>query len=529
VIPIIFVLILAAPAFAQKSNVSFPEANPLTKKTEPFPEADGNSLYLEDVALQKLRQELFGLRFEESARNPTTQDKSFSKSVSPEYVNGAGEEWRLPTRPRQLIPETPSQQTLSSDPEQSRGFQWFSAIKETLFFTTIQHSVRIAGGPKTRRELQGPFFKDYFRSVRNLRGWDDGNSFFTNYYLHPLQGGIYGFIQIQNDPKGIKQEFGNTRAYWISRLKAFGWSALWSTQFEIGPYSEASLGNSGLRRRVNGKSPLAIMDLVTTPTLGTLVIIGEDIVDRYVLRKYEERWKNSAVKAFFRILLNPSRTFANIVRLKDPWHRDTRARPGLQGVSNSSDAGNTASSSRDGKQETPYLLKRGTNEFTMSLGGSFDSLDLHPPDRKFFILGLRYGRVIASTSLFTLAYNIDVTPLELVFQPRTEPDGTVNTSPVLGAGISPTGFKVDFGRRSRIKPFLNINGGIIYFNRVVPVPDARQFNFTFDAGGGVQIFTNPRRAISFGYKFHHFSNRDTAPANPGLDSNIFYMGFSIFK
>jgi hypothetical protein len=81
------------------------------------------------------------------------------------------------------------------------GFQWKSAIKQSLLFTAIQHSVRISEG-KTRRELDGPFIKDYVHSLSNLRGWKDGGKNMTNYVFHPLQGSIYGFIQVQNDPKG---------------------------------------------------------------------------------------------------------------------------------------------------------------------------------------------------------------------------------------------------------------------------------------------------------------------------------------
>jgi hypothetical protein len=88
------------------------------------------------------------------------------------------------------------------------------------------------------RGAQRQFLDDYVQSVKALRGWEDGGRFFTNYIAHPMQGSFVGFIQVQNDPKGMKQRFGGSGDYWRSRMKAMAWSAAWSTQFEIGPISQ---------------------------------------------------------------------------------------------------------------------------------------------------------------------------------------------------------------------------------------------------------------------------------------------------
>ena len=126
-----------------------------------------------------------------------------------------------------------------------QSFHWSTAIKQSLLFLGVQHGYAMTQ-PKTRGDLKGPFFKDYVRSVKSLHGWNDGGRFFTNYVAHPMQGSLFGFIQIQNDPKGMNLSFDNSNAYWRSRLKALAWSAAWSTQFEIGPVSQASIGNVGL-------------------------------------------------------------------------------------------------------------------------------------------------------------------------------------------------------------------------------------------------------------------------------------------
>jgi hypothetical protein len=43
----------------------------------------------------------------------------------------------------------------------------------------------------------------------------------------------------------------------------------------------------------------------------------------------------------------------------------------------------------------------------------------------------------------------------------------------------------------------------------------------------VQFFTASRRSFTIGYKYHHLSNAETGTINPGIDSNIIYLGFSI--
>jgi hypothetical protein len=206
-------------------------------------------------------------------------------------------------------------------PDEPKGFDWGGATKQSLLFLGIQHGYRMTE-EKTTRELRGPFFRDYFQSVGGLGGWEDGGRFFTNYVAHPMQGAITGFIQIQNDPKGIGQEFRFAKPYWTSRLKAMGWAAVCSTQFEIGPVSQASLGNVGGGKYEQRK--MAYVDLVVTPTVGAGWVILEDALDRHVVRWIESKTTNGVARKVSRMVLNPMRTCANALRFKAPWHRDVR-------------------------------------------------------------------------------------------------------------------------------------------------------------------------------------------------------------
>ena len=204
--------------------------------------------------------------------------------------------------------------------EGDQRFQWSIAIKQSLIFLGVQHGYAMTQ-PKTRRDLKGPFFRDYFRSVKSLHGWEDGGRFFTNYIAHPLQGSFLGFIQVQNDPKGKNLSFNQSHSYWRSRMKALAWSAAWSTQFEIGPVSQASIGNVGL----HGKQ--TYVDLVVTPLAGVGILVFEDFLDKNVIHRIERRNSgNFYLLVVSRVLLNPARSAANLVRFKTPWYRDSGLR-----------------------------------------------------------------------------------------------------------------------------------------------------------------------------------------------------------
>jgi hypothetical protein len=194
-----------------------------------------------------------------------------------------------------------------------------AATEQTLLFLSIQHGYAFTQ-PKTRRDLAGPFFKDYFRSVASIGKWGDGGRFFTNYVAHPMQGALLGFVWVQNDPNGKAVPFGRSKAYWQSRAKAFAWAAAWSTQFEIGPASQASIGNVGL----HGKQTW--VDIVVTPVGGIAWLVAEDALDRFVVQRIERRTDNRFVRIAARMLLNPTRTSANLLRFEKPWHRDREPR-----------------------------------------------------------------------------------------------------------------------------------------------------------------------------------------------------------
>lgn len=196
---------------------------------------------------------------------------------------------------------------------------WNAIARQSLLFTGFQHAFRVGTEPGTRQGLKGPIFRGYLDSVTNLHGWGDGDQFYVNYVGHPMQGAVSGFIYIQNDPLAKKLRFGSDPRYWRTRMKAMGVSWMYSTWFEIGPISEASIGKIQSRRPQQG-----FVDHVVTPVIGTGWLVAEDFLDEKLILPFERRFENRWARMMVRSWLNPSRSFSNILQFKSPWHRDNR-------------------------------------------------------------------------------------------------------------------------------------------------------------------------------------------------------------
>ncbi len=228
----------------------------------------------------------------------------------------------------------------------SERFQWKPALGQAALYTVVMHGWRFAHEPGTRDATgYGPWFKDWIDSIGGTRGWDDGDGWHASYVGHPFEGAIFGFIQQQNDPLYSKVEWGDGRIYWMSRLRALAFSSIMSTQWTLGPVSEASLGNVQLHA-----SP-GFIDLVNTPLLGVGEMMGEDMLDRYVIIHLENHTANPWLIMVTRSLANPTRTFANVMAFKQPWHRDTR--PGLFGE-NHAQRKELVTEYKDGVSGAPY-------------------------------------------------------------------------------------------------------------------------------------------------------------------------------
>jgi hypothetical protein len=226
-------------------------------------------------------------------------------------------------------------------------YYWRGLIAQSMFFNVIENSFRSASDDQIRILLANkPFWHDYAASMRqfNMRRWNDGDDFLVNYVGHPMQGAVSGFIEVQNDPVGRQQEISATRAYWKSRFKAFLWATVYSTHSEISPLGEAGIGNEGgwtypihchtictepgtYKKYTNNTG---WVDFTITPTVGTLWLLAEDTLDRFVSDRVQGGNTSRIVPKILRGGLNPSRTMANALRFKAPWYRDFQHSPELE-------------------------------------------------------------------------------------------------------------------------------------------------------------------------------------------------------
>jgi len=206
----------------------------------------------------------------------------------------------------------------ASETSPNPKFKWLASTGESLLFTGIMHAYNLGTEPGTRDTLNGHWFQHYMTSVASLRGWSDSDTFMAPYVGHTIEGSVFGFIERQNDPRYKKVQWGDGQIYFMSLLRSMAYSAVWHTQWKIGPASEASLGNVMLHA-----SP-GFITLTDTPTLGTVAMFAEDTADRYLLMGLENRTANRGLIMLARSFLNPGRTFANMMAFQVPWHRETR-------------------------------------------------------------------------------------------------------------------------------------------------------------------------------------------------------------
>ncbi len=216
-------------------------------------------------------------------------------------------------------------------------FNLKSAFWQSFGVTVFFEAWRAAFDPGLRWNLvHKPFFYDWWASypTYNMHRWGDGDDFVVNDVGHPLEGGVFGRVYLQNDPKS-NVVIGKHRAYWMSRLKALGWAAAWSTETEIGPISETNIGNQGGFTYVPGcgtylfclnnpkypKPPTnntGWTDFVVTPLVGMAWVLGEDTIDKYIVSRIAVNHRIIGGR-ILRSALEPTRSFAAIFAGKFPW------------------------------------------------------------------------------------------------------------------------------------------------------------------------------------------------------------------
>ena len=202
--------------------------------------------------------------------------------------------------------------------DDERGADVLGAFADSLKLLLIEHGSRIAFQEKTRSELGGNFWTDYRRSVRIPNQWEDTDSWWVNYIGHPIHGAAAGYLWLDHERRA-PADISLRLEYWSSRARATAWAAGYSLQFEIGPFSEASIGNVGMRPETTGW-----VDHVVTPVGAFGLIVAEDALDRFLVKWVEGKVRNPALRALIRLGMNPGRTLSNTASGRAPWSREGR-------------------------------------------------------------------------------------------------------------------------------------------------------------------------------------------------------------
>ncbi len=220
-------------------------------------------------------------------------------------------------------------------------YNWSGLLVQSFAFNSIENGFRLATDNTLRSLLvTKPYWHDYIASLKqfNMRRWNDGDNFLVNYVGHPMQGGVSAYLEIQNSPSQARLQWGDN-GYWNSRFKATLWSTVYSTYSEIGPTGEAGIGNEGGytydTRCILHCNPITApesgrdtnntgwVDFIITPSVGMLWVFAEDFLDKDVSeRLIHHAGRNAVYPKIIRGALNPTRTFANLMRGRKPWYRD---------------------------------------------------------------------------------------------------------------------------------------------------------------------------------------------------------------
>lgn len=154
---------------------------------------------------------------------------------------------------------------------------------------------------------------------------------------------------------------------------------------------------------------------------------------------------------------------------------------------------------------------------------------------RFGAFSLCYGRILSANNNLAFKYTLNAIPVAVLSYRDVNRglgipvSGWETRRNAFGVGLSPLGLQLYFQPQNRIKPFVNASGGFIFFKDPVPQINGSRFNFTYDFGGGVQVFRDSRRAFTFGYKYQRLSNGARGLSTPGFDEHVFYFGYSVFK
>jgi lipid A 3-O-deacylase len=158
-------------------------------------------------------------------------------------------------------------------------------------------------------------------------------------------------------------------------------------------------------------------------------------------------------------------------------------------------------------------------------GGGF-SVPGGTKDTQTLNAGVRLGKVLTGDHLGgflrgNFEYAADVMPIYYFWQPAPAQNA-------FGSAFNPVNLKWNFISAERVVPYLELGGGVLFTNHVVPL-NTSHVNFLTHATLGFQFFNNQRRAFTAGVRYEHISNAGLTVPNPGVNTVQFQVGMNWFK
>jgi hypothetical protein len=159
----------------------------------------------------------------------------------------------------------------------------------------------------------------------------------------------------------------------------------------------------------------------------------------------------------------------------------------------------------------------------------------HKEDRALYLVGISASRPLKRWRMGDLRFTPTLVPAILATANREYrtvpyPLGGVTSVPYkrssIGAGLLPIAVEARALLSDRFGLIVGGGGGAAYFDRRIPDPGETRFNFLADGHTGIYL----RSAVgttTVGFRLQHISNGDTGRVNPGLDSRMLFVAFSL--
>ena len=140
-------------------------------------------------------------------------------------------------------------------------------------------------------------------------------------------------------------------------------------------------------------------------------------------------------------------------------------------------------------------------------------------------MGVRYGWVLTKPFMprplrGQLEYAVDFLPAYVLYQPN---------GVAYGISFNPVNLKWILATRGRIRPYTELEGGVLLTDvKVPPPPGNSTINFTTSNAFGAHFFTNSRWDVTADIRFLHISNAGMDLPNEGVNTLQIRIGLGLF-